>query len=62
MNVRPSCAAREADAAAVFGAASKVHSESGVTAPMTGEVLKTGSTQKFVAAAPVAGNPLAPYL
>jgi len=61
MKVRPSCAACEVGAAGVLGTAPAVHSEAGVAVPIVGEVLKIGSTQKFVAEAPVAGNPLEPY-
>ena len=61
MKVKPSCAACEVGAAGVAGTAAGVQSETGVVVPIAGDVLKTGLTQKFVAEAPLVGNPPAPY-
>jgi len=60
MKVMPSCAAFEVGAAGVVGTAAGVHSETGLAVPIAEDVLKTRSTQKLVAAAPVVGNPFEP--
>ena len=60
MKVVPNCAGCDVGAAGVLGAALADHSETGVAVPTTADVLKTASTQKLVAEAPEAGNPLDP--